>query len=656
MRTLHTILVMSTLACATHAQTLVWAGQLRGNGTHSLQNLFPGESVSDAIAVDDARNVYVLGHSNDTIDFDMGSGIQEQSSQFQGMFLAKYDVQGVLIWANLLGELTPQWIYPSGLELDPQGDLVVLLTCNNALDMDPGPMDATMNLPPGCPSQVVIAKYNPDGSFLWAKNFGGNYGVMLDALDVTSDGAILVTGSFYQELDPVPGAGTDPLTSTNYALFFAKYDQDGNYLWAKAITEIGIYGGPRSIQCAPDGSILLGGHFAGAVDFDPGPGTQTMTSTSWVNDVFIAKYDTDGSYIWSMDLPLLNNADGDAVELEVAADGSFVVLGDYVGIGLDLDPGPGVLTLPAPSLHTSTYVGKFDPNGQLIWGGGIYLFSAPWEVELDEEGNVYVSGSFFSGDFDLGPGVTQLHSPPSAFADVWAKYDRDGDLCWARTIGNNGYGGSTVPPAFAVKGGSQFIAGSFKQSADLDPGPGTSLFTASANGFNTYVARFDGEDFHLDLGDDRELCIEQSIVLDPHADGAPLTWQDGSTGPTFLATQDGLYHVSTGEGACLVTDSVRITFEDCSAYLEMPNVFTPNGDGTNDSFLPIRAHGVSFAHLEVFNRWGQRIFSTDRLERGWNGTIDGQPVPDGVYYWTLAYANKHSGKQPSLQGTVTLLR
>ncbi|MBP7512931.1 MAG: gliding motility-associated C-terminal domain-containing protein [Flavobacteriales bacterium] len=480
---------------------------------------------------------------------------------------------------------------------------------------------------------------------------------MPEALDVADDGSILATGSFYQSIDPDPGPGTNTLTSTNYAMFFAKYSANGDHLWSKALTEIGIYGGPRSIRSSPDGTILLGGHFAGDVDFDPGPGTNVMTSTSWVNDAFISKYDTDGNLIWSLDLPVLNNADGDAVELAVADDGSFAVLGDYVGIGLDLDPGPGVVTLPSLQLQNSAFVGRFNADGELLWGGGIYLFTKPWQVELDQEGNVYISGSFASGDFDLGPGVTYLITPAqSAFADVWAKYDPDGDLCWARTMGNNGYGGSTIPPAFGVKGTTQFLAGSFKQTADLDPGPDTASFTSSTNGCNAYIARFDGDAFHVDLGEDRALCMGQTLVLDPQADGASLTWQDGSTGPTYLVTDSGLYHVSTGEGGCLVTDSVMITVVDCSTYIEMPNVFSPNGDGENDRFVPVRMNGVATAHLDVFNRWGQRIFSTDRIAVGWGGASEGSAVPDGVYFWALDYRFKDAADHAKLHGSVTLVR
>ncbi len=640
-----------------HAQTYTWAGQLRGHGTHSLENLHPGESISDEIAVDDALNVYVLGHSRDTIDFDLGPDVQEQSTGLYGFFLAKYDAQGALIWADLFGDGDTAWLNPRGLEFDPQGNLVILVGSTGALDMDPGPADATLTLPTGSPNQVIIAKYDPSGALIWARNFGGSYGVMPEALDVASDGSILATGSFYQSIDPDPGPGTNTLTSTNYALFFAKYSPNGDHIWSKALTEIGIYGGPRSIKSAPDGSVLLGGHFAGEVDFDPGPGTNIMASTSWVNDAFIAKYDTDGNLIWSLDLPVLNNADGDAVELEVDDDGSFVVLGDYVGIGLDLDPGPGVVTLPGPQSQTSAYVARFDADGQLLWGGGIYLFSKPWEVELDEEDNVYISGSFAVGDFDLGPGVTQLFSPAqSAFADVWAKYDPYGALCWVRAMGNNGYGGGTMPSAFEVKGTSQFLAGSFKQTADLDPGTDTASFTSSTSGFNAYVARFDGDGFHVDLGEDRTLCAGQSLVLDPQADGASLVWQDGATTPTYLVTDAGQYHVSTGEGACIVMDSVFITEVDCSTYIEMPNVFSPNGDGSNDRFVPVRMNGVASARLEMFNRWGQLLFSTNRINDGWRGTRDGSSVPDGIYYWILDYRFVNAEEHERLSGTVTLLR
>ncbi len=83
----------------------------------------------------------------------------------------------------------------------------------------------------------------------------------------------------------------------------------------------------------------------------------------------------------------------------------------------------------------------------------------------------------------------------------------------------------------------------------------------------------------------------------------------------------------------------------------MPNVFTPNGDAYNPQFLPIRLENVVRASLRLCNRWGEVLFQTDDLQRGW----DGQAYPAGVYYWQADYEGSN-GKAYSQKGYLHLLR
>jgi gliding motility-associated-like protein len=74
--------------------------------------------------------------------------------------------------------------------------------------------------------------------------------------------------------------------------------------------------------------------------------------------------------------------------------------------------------------------------------------------------------------------------------------------------------------------------------------------------------------------------------------------------------------------------------EDCPSYI-LPNAFTPNGDGSNDFFIPILNRFVSSVRFEVFNEWGQKVFETNDPEINWNGTnFQNLPLHDGVYYYT----------------------
>lgn len=84
--------------------------------------------------------------------------------------------------------------------------------------------------------------------------------------------------------------------------------------------------------------------------------------------------------------------------------------------------------------------------------------------------------------------------------------------------------------------------------------------------------------------------------------------------------------------------------------IEMPNIFTPNNDGSNDVFLPLELKDVLAAQLEVFNRWGNQLYSGP-LEKGW----DGIEASEGVYYWHISYKDQN-GINKGLNGYVTLVR
>jgi len=85
------------------------------------------------------------------------------------------------------------------------------------------------------------------------------------------------------------------------------------------------------------------------------------------------------------------------------------------------------------------------------------------------------------------------------------------------------------------------------------------------------------------------------------------------------------------------------------------NAFTPNGDGHNDEFL-IKGAFVADFQLEIFNRWGNRVFVTQDISLGWSGqNHKGQPAPEGVYVF-VARGSGDDGQQVKRVGSITLLR
>lgn len=90
--------------------------------------------------------------------------------------------------------------------------------------------------------------------------------------------------------------------------------------------------------------------------------------------------------------------------------------------------------------------------------------------------------------------------------------------------------------------------------------------------------------------------------------------------------------------------------------LQIPNAFTPNGDGKNDVFRVPASNGVNIRNFVVFDRWGTRVFSAQNNAAGWDGTVDGHPQPTGVYVYIIEYQDPVSGQWLYAKGSVTLIR
>jgi gliding motility-associated-like protein len=90
--------------------------------------------------------------------------------------------------------------------------------------------------------------------------------------------------------------------------------------------------------------------------------------------------------------------------------------------------------------------------------------------------------------------------------------------------------------------------------------------------------------------------------------------------------------------------------------IEVPNAFTPNGDGLNDSFSPHNALKASSYSFTIFNRWGQLVYQTNNWMDRWDGRVNGLLQSAGVYVWKLSYRNRDTGRSVFKKGTVTLIR
>jgi hypothetical protein len=149
--------------------------------------------------------------------------------------------------------------------------------------------------------------------------------------DITHDasGNIYITGNFGGQADFDPGSGTTTLIPDGLAdVFFAMYDNDGNIIWTKAIGGTSNdYG--QSIAVDASGNVYITGYFQGTADFDPSEGGTTNLTSTQLDDIFFAKYDSDGNLLWANRVGDLGN--DRAKSLFVDGSGNIYLTGDFEG-------------------------------------------------------------------------------------------------------------------------------------------------------------------------------------------------------------------------------------------------------------------------------------------------------------------------------------
>jgi len=345
------------------------------------------------IAIDQNGKVYVLGTYSD------GAVTQNSSLSSAGeedVFLGKWDADGSLEWIRTAGGALSDQGGVKGIgggtaiSIAPDGDIVV-----SGMFADYGgspPLTGTaqfgnVTLTSRGNGDVFLAKYDPAGNVVWATSAGSSH---IDAaLDVATDtaGNIYVCGTYTVQNMMF---GTLPLNGP-YELFVAKYDKDGNVLWAK--------GAGNNLDCVMRGiSTDLQGNVYIVGDYHNNPlnfGSYVLPSLG-DDDIFIAKYNTSGQFQWA----------------KSAGWGSF----DH-GIGIDADPNGGAVitgnfnqlgVFGIDSLFSTgsldLFVARYDANGNVDWAvkGGGTGGEIGMSCKRMNNDDVYVTGYFTGSQSQFG--------------------------------------------------------------------------------------------------------------------------------------------------------------------------------------------------------------------------------------------------------------
>ena len=322
---------------------------------------------------------------------------------------------------------------------------------------------------------IFIAKYDQTGKIIWAKRAGGVLSEYFASMHVDINGDIYITGGF---ASPTIEFGTTTLTNLGKSdVFVAKYDSNGNVLWAKGYGGEG-YDTGENISTDNAGNVLLTGYYAGpSISFD----SISLECDTVHCDVFIVKCDASGNVLWAQKG---NGADADFGK-GIAADsnGNIFVTGYFYSPSITF--GNTTLSNTGSSMITSNaFVLKYDAAGNLLWakaakGTGSKLVK---QLEIEKNGNTVVTGTFGPGSFSFGS-ITLTNS--GSRNDIFiSKFDASGNTLWTNSAG--GLENEEVNGICLDNAGNVYLTGVFfSATAKFD-----TIILTNAGSIDMYLAKY----------------------------------------------------------------------------------------------------------------------------------------------------------------------
>ncbi|RYF77852.1 MAG: T9SS type B sorting domain-containing protein [Cytophagaceae bacterium] len=169
--------------------------------------------------------------------------------------------------------------------------------------------------------------------------------------------------------------------------------------------------------------------------------------------------------------------------------------------------------------------------------------------------------------------------------------------------------------------------------------------------------------FTFRVGSDTTICSEKSFLINRPTTTDSLvhfSWMDGTQGPSILVDSERYVWLESNLGGCIFRDSLRVRVTPCSdVIILVPDAFTPNNDGTNDTFGPtLKGSPLLSYSFTIYSRWGNVVFATNDQQQRWDGTYKVEACISGHYAYkvSIAYLNQNVVKRYDKLGAVLLVR
>ena len=436
------------------------------------------------ITNDLAGNLIATGNfASPTINFGSTTLVNHSNAGFTDIYIVKYSPTGSVIWAKSAGGIRND--DPAAIATDASGNLIIV----GYFESPSLTFDNITLLNPNTGRDLFVVKYDSTGTVLWAKSAGGIGNDVANSVSIDAFGNIIVAGYFSC---PTIALGSTTLTNSSNAglsdIFIAKFDQSGISLWA--ISAGGSNGdGANSITIDKSGNIIVVGYFeSSTISFN----SITLTNSYAGTEMFIAKLDTSGTFLWASSA--VGNYYDAATSVACDSDGNIIVVGYFYSSSISF--GNTVLTNSNVN-NSDMFIVKYDASGNFIRAnsyGGFANDDNPFSVVTDAFGNFVVVGYFYSSTLAFGNTILSN----AGYVDMFiSKFDTSGNVLWAKSTGGSGHDFATSVSIDSW--GNTFVAGYF-ESPSISFG---AISVINSGSYDMFIAKLDNS---TGINDMNEFC------------------------------------------------------------------------------------------------------------------------------------------------------
>lgn len=471
----------------------IWAKSMGGAGMDSGLGL----------ALDESENINLLAIVNDTADMDPSNSIFNVSlyappptyslltNDRLANVIAQYDSTGAFNWCHIFNEFTSE-IQMSDIAVDNSGSVVVTGLMRGSSvsgDFDPGIGVAT--LPLSFPFTGFVAKYNPNGNFLWTskighKRFKGN------KICIANDNSIFIAG------DSLVNYPSNTYAPKN--VFLTKCDSLGviefvHNFEATNFSEI------TGLSLTTGGRPVVSGSFRSTIYLDPNNANNGLSFTPFISSTevcFISVYSPQGVLDWNFRYSDNNRFGSSPSEFddmakffEIDENQNIYLVGRYHD-AIDFDPSSNESILDGPE---ALYIGKYDPLGNYQWVFDLGSFVCK-DILLDSSGLVNLVGACNASDsIDFDPSPNNMFVTSNGILDktgIIATYSQDGvfqSLLQLDPLNINS--SAHIHGCLVDMAGNFFITGSIIDSVDFDLSSTVYPVYASNSNYFIFLAKYD---------------------------------------------------------------------------------------------------------------------------------------------------------------------